>query len=113
MTNRPAYQEIHYGDCAHRPGMYSILIPGKRGRLFSVLYTAAGEGPHPTVLQFHGIPGCERNFDLAQALRRGGFHVMAFHYSGSWAATAITRWPTIWRTLTRCWTSFCRARPTA
>lgn len=86
MTNRPAYQEIHYGDCAHRPGMYSILVPGKRGRLFSVLYTAAGEGPHPTVLLLHGIPGCERNFDLAQVLRRGGFHVMTFHYSGSWGS---------------------------
>ena len=86
MTNRPAHQEIHYGDCAHRPGMYSILVPGKRGRLFSVLYTAAGEGPHPTVLLLHGIPGCERNFDLAQVLRRGGFHVMTFHYSGSWGS---------------------------
>jgi pimeloyl-ACP methyl ester carboxylesterase len=34
----------------------------------------------------HGIPGCERNFDLAQALRRAGFHVMTFHYSGSWGS---------------------------
>lgn len=32
----------------------------------------------------HGIPGWERNFDLAQALRRAGFHVLVFHYSGSW-----------------------------
>ena len=52
--------------------MYGILIPGRRGRLLSVLYTAGGEGPHPTVLLLHGIPGCERNLDLAQALRRAG-----------------------------------------
>lgn len=34
----------------------------------------------------HGIPGCERNFDLAHALRRAGYHVMTFHYSGSWGS---------------------------
>ena len=78
--------EIHYGACAARPDMYGILIPGRRGRLLSVLYTAGGEGPHPTVLLLHGIPGCERNLDLAQALRRAGFHVMTFHYSGSWGS---------------------------
>lgn len=86
MKEQPRCQETHYGDCPHRPDTHGILIPGKRGRLFSVLYTAAGEGPHPTVLLLHGIPGCERNFDLAQALRRAGFHVLIFHYSGSWGS---------------------------
>lgn len=86
MNEQPRCQETHYGDCTHRPDMHGILIPGKRGRLLSVLYTAAGEGNHPTVLLLHGIPGCERNFDLAQALRRAGFHVMTFHYSGSWGS---------------------------
>lgn len=86
MNEQPRCQETHYGDCIHRPDMHGILIPGKRGRLLSVLYTAAGEGNHPTVLLLHGIPGCERNFDLAQALRRAGFHVMTFHYSGSWGS---------------------------
>ena len=51
--------EKHYGDCANRPDIYGNIIPGRRGRLFSVLYTAAGPGPHPTVLLLHGIPGCE------------------------------------------------------
>lgn len=86
MKERLRCQETHYEDCAHRPDMHGILIPGKRGRLLSVLYTAAGEGVHPTVLLLHGIPGCERNFDLAQSLRRAGFHVMTFHYSGSWGS---------------------------
>ena len=86
MKEQPRCQETHYGDCAHRPDMHGILIPGKRGRLLSVLYTAAWEGVHPTVLLLHGIPGCERNFDLAQSLRRAGFHVMTFHYSGSWGS---------------------------
>lgn len=78
--------EPHYGAGAGRPDIHGILIPGRRGRLLSTLYTAGGDGPHPTVLLLHGIPGCERNFDLAQALRRVGFHVMTFHYSGSWGS---------------------------
>ena len=65
-----SFQETHYGDGPYRPDMRGLLIPGRRGRLLSVLYTAAGSGPHPTVLLLHGIPGCERNLDLAQALRR-------------------------------------------
>ncbi len=83
---KQAWEEIHYGDSACRPDVHGILIPGKRGRLLSVLYTAGGEGPHPTVLLLHGIPGCEENLDLAHALRRAGFHVMTFHYSGSWGS---------------------------
>lgn len=79
-------QEVHYGDCAHRPDVHGLLLSGRRGRLLSVLYTAGGVGPFPTVLLLHGIPGCERNFDLAQALRRAGFHVLTFHYSGSWGS---------------------------
>lgn len=86
MNEQPQCQETHYGNWAHRPDMHGILIPGKRGRLLSILYTAAGEGPHPTVILLHGIPGCEQNMDLAQALRRAGFHVMTFHYSGSWGS---------------------------
>ena len=86
MKNLLWPDEVHYGDRAYRPDMHGILIQGKRGRLLSVLYTAAGEGPHPTVILLHGIPGCERNLDLAQALRRAGFHVMTFHYSGSWGS---------------------------
>lgn len=78
--------EKHYYDRIDRPDLHGIMIPGKRGRLFSVLYTAAGQGPHPAVLLLHGIPGCERNLDLAQALRRAGFHVMTFHYSGNWGS---------------------------
>lgn len=87
MKQQPQYaQERHYEHESSRPDMHGLLIPGRRGRLLSVLYTAGGEGPHPTVLLCHGIPGCERNLDLAQALRRAGFHVMTFHYSGCWGS---------------------------
>ena len=72
MEKQLLWDETHYGDCACRPDMHGILIPGKRGRILSVLYTAGGEGTHPTVILLHGIPSCERNLDLAQAVRRAG-----------------------------------------
>lgn len=78
--------DIHYGDTPHRPDIIGILVSGKSGRIFTTLYTAAGEGLHPVILMMHGIPGHEQNADLAQMLRRGGFHVVLFHYSGSWGS---------------------------
>lgn len=86
MNDNTQCKETHYGTSVYRPDIHGILISGRRGRLLSVLYTAGGAGPHPAVLLLHGIPGCERNFDLAQALRRAGFHVLVFHYSGCWGS---------------------------
>lgn len=68
------------------PGYVSVLINGKNGRILSTYYKAAGEGLHPAILICHGFPGCEQLVDLAQAFRRIGFHVMTFHYSGSWGS---------------------------
>lgn len=58
-----------------------------RGRqLIGHMYIAEGKGPHPTVNLFHGFPGYEQNIDLAQSLRRIGYNVLIFHYSGSWGS---------------------------
>lgn len=59
-------------------------IPSGNVNLNAVLYTAAGPGPHPTVLLLHGLPGNEQNIDLAQAMRRAGWNVVTIHYRGSW-----------------------------
>jgi pimeloyl-ACP methyl ester carboxylesterase len=55
-------------------------------RLNAVLYVASGSGPHPTVLLMHGFPGNEQNMDLAYAVRRAGWNVLAPHYRGSWGS---------------------------
>lgn len=34
----------------------------------------------------HGLPGHERNLDLAQTLRACGLHCLYFHYRGSWGS---------------------------
>jgi uncharacterized protein len=59
-------------------------IPSGAVMLNAVLYTAAGQGPHPTVLLLRGMPGNEQNIDLAQSIRRAGSNVLTLHYRGSW-----------------------------
>ena len=34
----------------------------------------------------HGLPGNEKNLDLAQALRRAGWNAVTFNYRGSWGS---------------------------
>ncbi|GAA3236693.1 alpha/beta hydrolase family protein [Nonomuraea helvata] len=61
-------------------------------RLLGVLHLPAGPGPHPIVVLLHGFPGNERNFDLAQALRRAGYAALVFHYRGSWGVGGSYSW---------------------
>ncbi len=49
-------------------------------------FIAGGPGPHPTMLLLHGFPGTELNLDLARAVQRAGWNVMAIHYRGVWGA---------------------------
>lgn len=79
-------KEVPWGDKPFPPDLQAEILQGKRGRLLVTIYRAGGEGVHPTILLNHGFPGIEKNFDLAQALRRVGFHVVAYHYSGSWGS---------------------------
>jgi pimeloyl-ACP methyl ester carboxylesterase len=60
--------------------------------LLGVLHVPAGPGPHPVVVLLHGFPGFERNFDLAQALRRAGYAALVFHYRGSWGVAGCWSW---------------------
>lgn len=73
-------------DSAHPAAMAAFVIPSADGALNAVFYTAAGAGPHPTLLLLHGFPGNEQNLDLAQAARRAGWNVLTFHYRGSWGS---------------------------
>ncbi len=73
-------------DRAHPASMSAFVIPLADGAVNAVMYQAAGAGPHPTLLLFHGFPGNEQNLDLAQAARRAGWNVLTFHYRGSWGS---------------------------
>jgi dienelactone hydrolase len=63
-----------------------LAFESQGDRLPGLLYLANGEGPHPTVILLHGLPGNEKNLDIAQAVRRAGFNAMFFHYRGAWGA---------------------------
>lgn len=69
-----------------------VSLESAGARLPAVMHLPAGPGPHPIVLMLHGFPGVERNFDLAQALRRGGYAAIVFHYRGSWGAEGVWSW---------------------
>jgi acetyl esterase/lipase len=73
-------------DKAHPAAMAYVRIPSHGELMNGVLYSAAGTGPHPAVMLFHGFPGNEQNLDLAQAMRRAGFDVLTMHYRGAWGS---------------------------
>lgn len=64
--------------------MVQLSVPSHGEHLLGVFYLAAGDGPHPTAIVMHGFPGYEQNLDIAQAIRRAGWNVLAVHYRGSW-----------------------------
>ena len=69
-----------------------VDLPSEGVNAYGVLHLPAGPGPHPVVIVLHGFPGYERNFDLAQALRRGGYASLVFHYRGSWGVPGTWTW---------------------
>ncbi|KQZ71547.1 hypothetical protein ASE06_19240 [Sphingopyxis sp. Root214] len=73
-------------DKAHPAAMEVVHIPSGKVAINSVVYVAAGAGPHPTVVLCHGLPGNEKSLDLAQAMRRAGWTVITFNYRGSWGS---------------------------
>ena len=68
------------------PSSDGVLIEGRRGMLRGHYYLPGGCYPKPVVMICHGIPGNERLFDFAIALREAGFCTVSFHYSGSWGS---------------------------
>jgi len=63
-----------------------VHFSSKGCKLLGGFYGAAGETPRPTVILLHGVPGVEKNLDLAYALRDAGWNVLYFHYRGSWGS---------------------------
>jgi len=63
-----------------------LLVPSHGVGMNALLFEASGKGPHRTVVLMHGLPGNERNLDLAQAIRRAGWDVLTFTYRGAWGS---------------------------
>jgi pimeloyl-ACP methyl ester carboxylesterase len=66
--------------------MEVLHIPSGGVKINGVAYVASGAGRHPTMVLFHGLPGNEKNLDLAQAVRRAGWNAITVNYRGSWGS---------------------------
>jgi pimeloyl-ACP methyl ester carboxylesterase len=71
------------------PSMVEVSIRSGDARLNGLFYLAAGPQPHPLVVFLHGYPGYDKNLDLAQAVRRAGYHVLYVDYRGAWGSGGV------------------------
>lgn len=73
-------------DRAHPARMEVLHIPSGDVKINGVAYLVSGAGRHPTFVFFHGLPGNEKNLDIAQAVRRAGWNAITVNYRGSWGS---------------------------
>jgi pimeloyl-ACP methyl ester carboxylesterase len=73
-------------DSAHPARMEVLHIPSGGVKINGVAYLASGARAHPTFVFFHGLPGNEKNLDVAQAVRRDGWNAITVNYRGSWGS---------------------------
>ena len=78
-------------DKAHPAAMTVLHVPTHGLLINGVLYSPPGAGAHPTLVICHGLPGNEKNLDLAQAVRRAGWNAVTFNYRGSWGSPGSFR----------------------
>jgi pimeloyl-ACP methyl ester carboxylesterase len=87
----PAISTDPPADKAHPAGMTVLHIPTHGVLINGLLYSPSGAGAHPTLVICHGLPGNEKNLDLAQAVRRAGWNAVTFNYRGSWGSPGSFR----------------------
>jgi pimeloyl-ACP methyl ester carboxylesterase len=78
-------------DAAHPAKMTVLHIPSHGVLINGLIYQPSGAGLHPTLIICHGLPGNEKNLDLAQAVRRAGWNAVTFNYRGSWGSPGAFR----------------------
>jgi uncharacterized protein len=76
-------------------GQTGVVIDSGGNKLLGTLFLARGDEPKPTALLLHGLPGIEKNYDLAHALRDAGWNSLIFHYRGSWGSGGDYRFETL------------------
>jgi pimeloyl-ACP methyl ester carboxylesterase len=71
--------------------MTVLHVPSHGVLINGLVYQPSGAGVHPTLIICHGLPGNEKNLDLAQAVRRAGWNAVTFNYRGSWGSPGVYR----------------------
>lgn len=70
-------------------GIQGIFFESHGNRLLGTLFLARGEKPKATMVLLHGMPGIEKNYDLALFLRTIGWNSLIFHYQGCWGSEGL------------------------
>jgi dipeptidyl aminopeptidase/acylaminoacyl peptidase len=70
-------------------GQMGIYFDSGGYTLLGTLFLAKGDEPKPTAFLLHGMPGIEKNYDLAQAMRSWGWNSLIFHYRGCWGSGGV------------------------
>lgn len=76
-------------------GQTGVVFVSGGDKLLGSLFLARGDEPKPTAVLLHGLPGIEKNYDLAHALRDSGWNSLIFHYRGSWGSDGNYRFDTL------------------
>lgn len=63
-----------------------LKIPSGKDMLVGRMHIAEGEGPHATIIMFHGFPGVITNLDIASELHQNGWNVLVINYRGAWGS---------------------------
>ena len=69
-----------------KAGLEDVALSSQGSKLLGGFYRGGGSGLRPTVILLHGVPGVEKNLDIAYALRDAGWNCLYFHYRGSWGS---------------------------
>jgi len=76
-------------------GQTGIYFDSGGYRLLGMLFLARGDNPKLSAIILHGVPGIEKNFDLAHSLRMHGWNSLIFHYRGCWGSEGRYTFKTI------------------
>lgn len=70
----------------YEPGVEAFVFPSQGDVLVGTFYAAGGNVPRPTCIFTHGLPGAEKNYDIAYALRDRGWNAVIWSPRGSWGS---------------------------
>lgn len=66
-----------------------FIFESNSNKLVGRILMAVNNEPKATIIFLHGNPGFEKNEDIGQALRRGGYNSVFFSYSGTWGNEGV------------------------
>jgi len=63
-----------------------VFLASGGSKVLGTFYAPGGEARRPAVVLLHGLPGTEKNLDLAHHLRRSGIGCLAIYFRGAWGS---------------------------